>query len=111
MGSSTQGLSLDRGVDPVVSVYLSADVDFERRVRRVWADDRAPQVLLMQLRAASIRLRHRECRMDHSNVHVYGADASFISYPFVLGFLHTRFLVAFLIQEPLFVRPCEEELK
>merc|ERR1711959_738016 len=39
-------LSLDWRVDPVVAVDVPADVDLEAGVRREWANDCPPQVLL-----------------------------------------------------------------
>merc|ERR1712118_505435 len=39
-------LGLDRRFHPVLAQYLPADVDLKGRVRRVWTDNRAPQVLL-----------------------------------------------------------------
>merc|ERR1712205_262154 len=49
-----QVLCVDRRVDFVVAVDLPADVDLEAGVRRVRADDRAPEVLLSALGSAGI---------------------------------------------------------
>merc|ERR1712151_1196046 len=54
-GSSREKvLGVDRWVDPVVFVHFPADVDFEGGVRRVWSNNRAPQVLLICLFASFV---------------------------------------------------------
>merc|ERR1712139_540124 len=53
--AGAQVLRVDRRVDSLVAVDVPADVDLEAGVRRVWADDRPPQVLLSLLNLAGRR--------------------------------------------------------
>jgi actin beta/gamma 1 len=52
--SRAQVLCVDWWLDPVITEHFSADVDFEGRIRRIRANDRAPQMLLKQIWLSSI---------------------------------------------------------
>merc|ERR1712151_1432348 len=65
--SRAQVLSLDRRVDPFFPVDFPANVDLEGGVRRVWSDNRAPQVLLMYLWLTTRRIDLRTSHVSNGS--------------------------------------------
>merc|ERR1712048_915202 len=89
-GSSREKVfRVDRRVDPVIIVHFPADVDLERGVRRVWPNNRTPQVLLMYFFIFCFA-QHRSCRMDRSKVHAVETGTYLTFFLFGDSVLHAN---------------------
>merc|ERR1712048_1338840 len=85
-GSSREEVfRVDWRVDPVIIVHFPADVDLERGIRRVWSNNRTPQVFLMYFLVSFAQ--YRSCRMDRSKVHAVETGIFFLNAFFAREFL------------------------